>query len=124
MQFEARHGAAIISEYHARFMATIASRVVRALQDAGVRTLFGVPGGGSNLDLIAGRGATGLPFVLTSTETGAAIAALAQAEVTAVTRCMSRDARTGRRVGRQRCGVREPRSRAAVRVHRQPPLRS
>ena len=63
-------------------MGTIASRVVRALQEAGVRTLFGVPGGGSNLDLIQAARDHGLPFVLTSTETGAAIAALAQAEVT------------------------------------------
>ena len=45
-------------------------------------SLFGVPGGGSNLDLIAAAGRAGLPFVLTSTETAGAIAALAQAEVT------------------------------------------
>lgn len=63
-------------------MAAIATRIVRALQEAGVRTLFGVPGGGSNLDLIEAGGAAGLPFVLTATETGAAIAALAQAEIT------------------------------------------
>ena len=50
--------------------------------DAGVRTLFGVPGGGSSLDLIEAAGRAGLPFVLTATETGAAIAALAQAEIT------------------------------------------
>jgi acetolactate synthase-1/2/3 large subunit len=41
-----------------------------------------VPGGGGNLDLIAAAGRAGLPFVLTSTETGGAIAALAQGEVT------------------------------------------
>ena len=44
--------------------------------------LFGVPGGGGNLDLIEAAGRAGLPFVLTSTETGGAIAAIAQAEIT------------------------------------------
>jgi acetolactate synthase-1/2/3 large subunit len=61
---------------------TVADLIVEQLLGAGVRTLFGVPGGGGNLDLIAAAGKAGLPFVLTSTETGGAIAALAQAEVT------------------------------------------
>ena len=61
---------------------TVADLVVGQLLGAGVRSLFGVPGGGSNLDLIAAAGRAGLPFVLTSTETAAAIAALAQSEVT------------------------------------------
>ena len=59
-----------------------ADLIVRHLKDAGVRTVFGVPGGGGNLDIIAAAGRAGLPFVLTATETGAAIAALAQTEVT------------------------------------------
>jgi acetolactate synthase-1/2/3 large subunit len=63
-------------------MPALADLVVRRLMDAGVRTLFGVPGGGSSLDLIEAAGRAGLPFVLTATETGAAIAALAQAEIT------------------------------------------
>ena len=63
-------------------MATVADLIVRRLRDAGVRAIFGVPGGGSNLDVIAAAENSGLPFVLTSTETGGAIAALAQAEVT------------------------------------------
>jgi acetolactate synthase-1/2/3 large subunit len=61
---------------------TVADLVVGQLLGSGVRSLFGVPGGGSNLDLIAAAGRVGLPFVLTSTETAGAIAALAQAEVT------------------------------------------
>ena len=61
---------------------TVADLVVGQLLGAGVRTLFGVPGGGGNLDLIAAAGRAGLPFVLTATENAAAIAALAQAEVT------------------------------------------
>jgi len=44
--------------------------------------MFGVPGGGSSLDLIAAGGRIGLPFILTATETAAAIAALAQSEIT------------------------------------------
>jgi len=64
---------------------TVGDLVVAQLHAAGVRTLFGVPGGGGNLDLIAAAGRAGLPFVLTSTETGGAIAALAQAEVTGAT---------------------------------------
>ena len=63
-------------------MATVADLIVRELRRAGVRALFGVPGGGSNLDLIDAAGRAGLPFVLTATETAAAIAAIAQAEVT------------------------------------------
>jgi acetolactate synthase-1/2/3 large subunit len=63
-------------------MTTVADLIVRRLVDSGVRALFGVPGGGSNLDLIAAAGRAGLPFVLTATETAAAVAALAQAEIT------------------------------------------
>ena len=64
------------------FMATVADVIIDELRDAGVRTLFGVPGGAGNLDLIHAAGRPGLRFVLTATETAAAIAALAQAEVT------------------------------------------
>ncbi len=61
---------------------TVADLIVSGLRGAGARALFGVPGGGGNLDLIEAAGRIGLPFVLTSTETGAAIAAMAQAEIT------------------------------------------
>jgi acetolactate synthase-1/2/3 large subunit len=60
----------------------VADLIACALKSAGVRTLFGVPGGGSNLDVIAAASAADLPFVLTGTETAGAIAALAQAEIT------------------------------------------
>ena len=53
-------------------MASVADRIARQLLDAGVRTMFGMPGGGSNLDLIDAARRAGLPFVLTATETGAA----------------------------------------------------
>jgi len=61
---------------------TVADAIVRHLRDASVRAIFGVPGGGSNLDIIAAAARIGLPFVLTATETAGAIAAIAQAEVT------------------------------------------
>ena len=55
--------------------------IAHRLREIGVRSLFGMPGGGANLDLIDAAERAGLPFVLTATETGGALAALAQAEV-------------------------------------------
>jgi acetolactate synthase-1/2/3 large subunit len=63
-------------------VSALADTIVRRLRQAGTRALFGVPGGGGNLDLIEAAATNELPFVLTSTETGAAIAAVAQSEVT------------------------------------------
>ena len=63
-------------------MAAVADELVSRMRAAGVRAIFGLPGGGGNLDIIEAAGAAGLPFVLTATETGSAIAAIAQAEVT------------------------------------------
>jgi len=61
---------------------TVADIVVARLKAAGTRALFGVPGGGSNLDLVEAARRARLPFVLTSTETGGAIAAQVQADLT------------------------------------------
>ena len=61
---------------------TVAEAVIAELRRAGVRALFGVPGGGGNLDLIDAAHRAQLPFVLTATETAGAMAAIAQAEVT------------------------------------------
>ena len=63
-------------------MSAVADAIVRHLKNAGVAAIFGMPGGGSNLDIVEAAGHAGLPFVLTATETGAAIAAIAQAEIT------------------------------------------
>src|SRR3954469_12424023 len=63
------------------FVISVADIVVRHLRDAGVGFVFGVPGGGSNLDLIDAARRAEMPFVLTATETGAALAAIAQAEI-------------------------------------------
>jgi acetolactate synthase-1/2/3 large subunit len=61
---------------------TVARAIVSSLRAAGTRAIFGVPGGGGNLDLIDAAGRAGLPFVLTATETAGALAAIAQAEMT------------------------------------------
>src|SRR5687768_17499178 len=63
-------------------MPALRDLIVQRLKKIGVRALFGMPGGGANLDLIDAAGRAGLPFVLTATETGGALAAIAQAEVT------------------------------------------
>lgn len=61
---------------------TYADCVVQALAEIGVARLFGMPGGGSNADLIEAAGRSGLPFSLAQTETGSAFMASAQAELT------------------------------------------
>jgi len=61
---------------------TNAEQIIRALQAAGVQRLFGMPGGGSNADLIEAARLAGLPFTLGQTETAAAFMATAQAEIT------------------------------------------
>jgi len=63
-------------------MPTVADLVVARLIQAGVQTLFGMPGGGSNLDLLEAAGRAGLPFVLSHTETAGGLMACAQAELT------------------------------------------
>lgn len=61
---------------------TYADRIIRALRDAGVERLFGMPGGGTNADLIEAAARAALPFTLAHTETAAAFMASAQAEIT------------------------------------------
>ncbi|HXT70445.1 MAG TPA: thiamine pyrophosphate-binding protein [Vicinamibacterales bacterium] len=63
-------------------MPGVADYLIERMRASGVRAIFGLPGGGGNLDLIQAAGRAGLPFVLTATETGSAIAALAQSEIT------------------------------------------
>lgn len=63
-------------------MPTVADLIIRRLVEAGVQTLVGMPGGGSNLDLVEAAGRAGLPFVLSHTETAGALIACAQAELT------------------------------------------
>lgn len=56
--------------------------LARGLETAGVRKLFGVPGGGPNLDLIAACQHLGLDFVLAHGETAACIMAATYGQVT------------------------------------------
>jgi len=60
---------------------TVAERVVEMLGQLGVCRLFGMPGGGSNADLIEAAAKLGMPFSLAHGETASAIMAIAQAEI-------------------------------------------
>lgn len=60
----------------------LADGLARALREAGVPRLFGVPGGGANLDVIGAAAEQGIDFVLTHGETAACIAAAAHGRLT------------------------------------------
>ena len=60
----------------------IAELVAAGLRHAGVEILFGLPGGGSNLDVIGAAEAEGLRFVLAHSEGAAVLMAAAAAELT------------------------------------------
>jgi acetolactate synthase I/II/III large subunit len=60
----------------------VADLLVSRLVRAGARAIFGMPGGGSNLDIIEAARRQGLRFVLAHTETAGALMAAAQAEIT------------------------------------------
>ena len=62
--------------------ATLAEAMIATLKSRGVKFLFGVPGGGSSLDLIAAADKAGLEFILCRGETAAALAASVAAELT------------------------------------------
>jgi acetolactate synthase-1/2/3 large subunit len=59
----------------------MARHLMGSLRSHGVDTVFGVPGGGSNLDVVGAAEASGCRFVLTHTETAAAIMAGVTAEL-------------------------------------------
>src|SRR5579863_822917 len=59
-----------------------AAAIVAALADAGTRVVFGLPGGGPNLDVVGAAAAAGLRFVLAHTETAAVIMAATYADLT------------------------------------------
>lgn len=61
---------------------TVTEAMVARLADAGVRHIFGVPGGECNLDFIAACDKLGVRFVLTRTETSAAMMACVASELT------------------------------------------
>ncbi len=63
-------------------LTTGAEAMLDGFAAAEMPAIFGVPGGGSSLDLIAAAKARGIPFVLARTENGAGIMAAALAELT------------------------------------------
>lgn len=60
---------------------TIAELLVKAFTTQGVRRIFGVPGGGSSLDVIEAAAAADIDFVLTRTECAAVMMAAVTAEI-------------------------------------------
>jgi acetolactate synthase-1/2/3 large subunit len=65
-----------------RGAATTVGVIASALRDAGVRLIFGFPGGGSNLDMIAAAEDAGIRFVLTHSEAAAGFMAATSGELT------------------------------------------
>ena len=65
-------------------MPTVADVLVDGLRRAGVSRIFGVPGGGSNLELLEAARTAGLPFVLCHQESAACIMAAVSGELTGV----------------------------------------
>lgn len=63
---------------------TIAQLLVRKLGQRGVKKIFGLPGGGSSLDVIAAASTEQIEFILTKTENAAVMMAGALSETTGV----------------------------------------
>lgn len=61
---------------------SLARFLTETLAAAGVKYLFGIPGGGSSLDVIASGADCGLDFILTGTETAGGIMAAVTGELT------------------------------------------
>jgi acetolactate synthase-1/2/3 large subunit len=59
----------------------LVDHLVESFAARGVKRIFGVPGGGSSLDLIRAAESRGIPFVLARHETSAAIMALSTGEI-------------------------------------------
>jgi acetolactate synthase I/II/III large subunit len=60
---------------------TAAEAMARALREAGVRRMYGVPGGGSIIDLIEAGRRAGIRFVLTATEGAGAMMAATEGDL-------------------------------------------
>ncbi len=60
---------------------TVAELLVDAFDSYGVKRMFGLPGGGSSLDIIDAAATKGIDFVLTRTESAAVMMAAATAEL-------------------------------------------
>ncbi len=60
----------------------LAGVLARGLATGGVRAVFGLPGGGNNLEVVGAVHSIGLPFVLAHSETAATIMAAVHADLT------------------------------------------
>lgn len=65
-------------------MSTLVNQIAKRLRAAGVRRMFGIPGGGSSLDLIEAARLHDIEFVVTRTEAAATIMAAVTGEMTGV----------------------------------------
>ena len=63
---------------------TLADSIARTLADGGVKRIFGIPGGGSSLDIIDAAARVDIEFILCRTETAAAIMAAVTGELTGI----------------------------------------
>ena len=62
-------------------MAKMADEIAQVLRAHGVSRIFGIPGGGSSLDLIDAADKAGIPFIVTRTEAAATIMAAVTGEL-------------------------------------------
>ncbi|MGB0630833.1 MAG: thiamine pyrophosphate-binding protein, partial [Alphaproteobacteria bacterium] len=72
------------ADANADLSTSLADRIADTLAEKGVGRMFGVPGGGSSLDLIDAAAGRGIEFVLCRTETAAAIMAAVTGELTGI----------------------------------------
>jgi len=63
-------------------VATVVELIAAMLKREGIRFMFGIPGGGASIDLLDAADREGIPFVLSTHETAAAIMACTVAELT------------------------------------------
>ncbi len=63
-------------------MSNVADAIVKRLAQHGVKRIWGVPGGDCSLDILDAAARHGIHYVLTRTESGAAMMAMADAQVT------------------------------------------
>ncbi|MBL10235.1 MAG: hypothetical protein CL402_06945 [Acidiferrobacteraceae bacterium] len=63
---------------------TLAENIADILKDVGIQRIFGVPGGGSSLDIIDAAASNGIEFILCQTECAAAIMASVTGELSGI----------------------------------------
>lgn len=65
-------------------MTTLANQIAASLKSGGVERIFGIPGGGSSLDLMDAARQHGIDFIVTRTEAAATIMAAITGEMTGI----------------------------------------